>query len=385
MKEYLLSVIIPTKNRQFYCQKAIEQMLSIVSNKVQIVIQDNSDDMTLQAFCNALNTKQVKYNHHGGALSFVDNFSEAVSLADGEYICMIGDDDGVLPIIEKVAQYACERELDAFIPGLNAVYCWPSATPIVSSGENGYLYITPMSCKFRKADIKKAHRELLGQAFLDYQQVKVPRLYHGIVHYEVLESIKRKTGVYFGGLTPDMYMSVALALACNKVEYGDFPITISGICPGSGSSNSATGAHTGELKDAPHFIGHDSYEWNPLIPYVYTVETIWAETALHALEEMGGNALIAHFNLTHLLSVLWEKYPQFRDRIAKHAKNHSIHISSIKWNWFYRNAGALFARGKKLISGYRLRSKRIYRVGDISAAEAMVSCCLDKKSVFHGR
>jgi hypothetical protein len=89
MREYLLSIIIPTKNRQFYCKAAIKQILKALSGSVEIVIQDNSDDRSIEDFIGTLDAKNIIYNHHDGVLSFVDNFSEAVSLCHGEYVCFI--------------------------------------------------------------------------------------------------------------------------------------------------------------------------------------------------------------------------------------------------------------------------------------------------------
>ena len=105
----LLSIIIPTKNRQVYCLKSIRQILGVVSKDVEIIVQDNSDDNSLSEEFKSQEFEMVKYNYHSGVLSFVDNFSEAVSLCSGKYVCMIGDDDGVLPIIEKVTKY-CDKK-----------------------------------------------------------------------------------------------------------------------------------------------------------------------------------------------------------------------------------------------------------------------------------
>ena len=40
---YLLSVVIPTKNRGYYCLEAVKQILALNYPEVQICIQDNSD------------------------------------------------------------------------------------------------------------------------------------------------------------------------------------------------------------------------------------------------------------------------------------------------------------------------------------------------------
>ena len=119
---HLLSIVIPTKNRQEYCLEAVKQILGLKMEEVQICIQDNSDEPVMGDLLKGIANENVIYNYHAGTLSFVDNFSEAISLADGMYICMIGDDDGVLPNILGVVKMAYREHYDAVIPGLNSVY-----------------------------------------------------------------------------------------------------------------------------------------------------------------------------------------------------------------------------------------------------------------------
>ena len=47
MKEYLISVIIPTRNRQLYAKAAVRQIISI-SDKIEVIVHDNSDDESLR-------------------------------------------------------------------------------------------------------------------------------------------------------------------------------------------------------------------------------------------------------------------------------------------------------------------------------------------------
>ena len=280
----LLSIVIPTKNRQQYCLAAVKQIISLNLDKTQVVIQDNSDDRSLEKnLKQVIEYGKVKYHYREGVISFVDNFSEAVSLCDGEYICMIGDDDGILPNITQVVNTAKERNLDCVIAGLNSVYVWPSNNPIVKGGENGYLCLSYIKKEEKSVNPQKGLKQLIKNAGQDYQNLDLPRVYHGIAKRERLEEIRNIAGNYFKGLTPDIFIAVALASVCKNVIRINYPITISGICPRSGSSDSATGKHTGELRNAPHFRGHINYEWDKKVPAVYSVESIWAETALHAL------------------------------------------------------------------------------------------------------
>ena len=179
--DYLLSIVIPTKNRQEFCIEAIREILSMNLEDTQIVIQDNSEEDFLKADIEQLNCSNIKYHYSAGILSFVDNFSEAVSLADGEYICMIGDDDGILPNIINVVKMAKKQGYDAVVPGLNVVYCWPSEHSFVKNGENGYLCMSYLYNRQIKINCKKGLSRLMKQAGQNYQQTDIPRLYHGIV------------------------------------------------------------------------------------------------------------------------------------------------------------------------------------------------------------
>ena len=307
---YLLSVIIPTRNRFSYCLSSIESCIDLAPN-VQVVVQDNSDTSNKEIIENKYGSKKnLKYNYHPGVLSFVDNFSEAVELSDGKYICVIGDDDAILPNILSVINMMEEKKADAVIPGLNSVYFWPTNEPIEKRGENGLLYLTYIRNKTKRIDPLKGLDKLISRAGQGYQEYGIPRVYHGVIKKECFDEIKNKTGHYFGGLTPDIYSAVSLCYACKNVYSVEYPITVSGICPTSGSAASATGKHTGELSSAPHFKGHSNYVWDEKAPAIYSVESIWAETVLQALKENGDERRYAKFNSYLLDAICYKKYKQ---------------------------------------------------------------------------
>ena len=320
----LLSIVIPTKNRQQYCTEALKHITSLNLRNVEIIIQDNSDMPILKKQLDANNlTSLVQYHYNPNVLSFVDNFSEAISLCNGEYICMIDDDDSVLPNIIEITEYASNNDIDAIIPQLQA-YHWPSNMPLNPRGQNGYLItLTYRNSQYKTVNIRAALIQLIKKFFQNYQQSHVPRIYHGIVKKKCVDEVKEKCGVYFGGLTPDMFMSVALCFTVRKALMYSKPFTISGICPRSGSADSATGRHTGELKDAPHFRGHKSYTWIEYIPYIYTVDTIWAESGIQALRLMGENKYEQYFSIKDFILSLIIKFPQFETRLIK-SENHIL-------------------------------------------------------------
>jgi len=323
-KDFLLSIIIPTKNRESYAIKAVEQILHMNDDRVQIVIQDNGDTcMMSKMLFEYNNDERLKYNYTEGIISFVDNFNLAVDLADGEYLCIIGDDDGVVSQIIDVVEWAKENNIDAIKPELKAVYFWPNSEALRNKTDNGYLSITKITAKARACKPFYEVEKLLNQGAQKYLSLDLVKLYHGIVRKECLDNIKKKTGKYFGGLSPDIYISVALSLTVDKVVEVDFPLTISGICNKSGSADYATGRHTGKLEEAPHFHGHNNYEWSELVPRFYSVETIWADSALAAIKDLDKSEMLKKFNVVDLAACLLKKYPQFKDIIIQHYNSYS--------------------------------------------------------------
>lgn len=346
MDNILLSIVIPTRNRQKYCREVIKHILSLNLENTELVIQDNSEEDTLAHEINLINDDRICYNHTSGVFSFVDNFSKAIELARGKFICMIGDDDTILPNIIQVTKYANEHGMDAVVPEL-ITYFWPCENPIKEEFRKGYLTINnPHTPKYTKINVRRSLEKLVANYFQDYQILKVPRIYHGIVKKEILENIKKLTGTYFSGLTPDMYMSTCLAgIVNNAYEYNN-PITISGICPKSGSTDSATGKHTGELKDAPHFNGHKSYNWIKVIPKIYTVETIWAESGMQALKDIGLIDQYNKFNVRKFLVRLLMQYPQFQEQLLEFGQSYGLS----KWIYFIEKKKYIMIRNMRRIA-----------------------------------
>lgn len=389
MNNYLLSIIIPTRNRQKYCKAAVEQILQHCWDNVQICVQDNSEDDSLRGWIDSLQNNNVVYNYHPGTLSFVDNFSEAVSLAQGEYLCMIGDDDGILSTIFRLIEEMKLHNADAAIPSLSFIYFWPSKQNIIKNSEKGvclaHLYSEqPGRCTRVINGGEKGIAQLLQNGIQDYYNHDIPRLYHGVVKRYILEKIKTTTGHYFGGLTPDMYMAISLSLTCKKIVRVNYSVTISGICSTSGSSDSATGKHTGKLIDAPHFRGHDEYEWDKMIPSFYSVDTIWGDTLLHALKEFGRIDLIKEFNFALFSGLCINKYPEYGNLILQHAKANGCSLIKIKLSLVKYNIKVLYKRIKGKFSRYfncqglSNKNEIIECVPNIQSAEKAIMKLYDK-------
>ncbi|MUG31583.1 glycosyltransferase family 2 protein [Psychrobacter sanguinis] len=390
----LLSIVIPTKNRQKYCLSAVNSILAIQSDKVQIVIQDNSDNSTLEEMLPDLNnSNKLKYNYSQDPVSFVENFNNAIASSDGEYICMIGDDDGINPEIIIATEWAKNYNIDCLVGNIKAYYRWGGVGTqrgLITTIPDNSLTITQFNGIAKEVDVEKSLMKLMKNGCTNYTQFKLPKLYHGIVKKEALSNLKKQTGSYLKGLSPDIYASIALACTINKLIEIDYPLTIPGICAESGSvKEGIKKENPKELDKAPHFKGRtEPYQWEKNVPKVYCVETIWADSGFAALREFNRIDLIAIFDEYMLYTNILLSNPDLKDKVSEHLLNkypdkhsHLFKMSKSRGKGLAKNI--IHLRGARLIKRVlKLESFNIIKdVEDIESATNVLTEYLENSKL----
>jgi len=314
----IFSILIATKNRIPCCRNVIESILKFDEPGFELVIQDNSDTLELQDYIKKnISDKRLKYNYTPPPFSSIDNFNAVIGMATGEYLCLIGDDDGINPEIFKLVRWASKNKIEAITPGLNAIYWWPDACKAVENRkrDNGVLNISHISGTVTCCDTSKAVRQLMKNGGQNYLNLNFPKLYHGIVKRELMERIKTTTGNYVGGLSPDIYIAVALTEFVKKTIIVDYPLTIPGICIASTSADSAAKKDAGVLESAPHFRDRGSYHWARQVPRFYCGLNIWADSAIASLNDMNRLSLVRKFDVMALTVWLLRQHNEYSEII----------------------------------------------------------------------
>lgn len=365
MNDYMLSIIVPTKNRIYTLQRLVELFEKQDLKGVELVIQDNSDTCEADEYFN--NTSfgpNVSIYRSSETLSFVKNFSLAVEHASGEYLICIGDDDSVLPNIVDVANYAKKNNVDCIVGPVTSIYFWPGSLPGEQFKNGKLMFLKNNKQTYQRHNISKELSNFFNHGCINYLDYFFPKIYHGIVKKEVMNNLKNVIGDYFIGLTPDISSCIGLSLLNVKTLFANFVFTISGVGKNSGSSDSGSAKHQGMLADAPHFRGHDNYKWNEMIPDYYSVETIWAETALTtAMKFKTFN--VKTFDVEPLLYISRTKYLEYFSK-TNYFKKHKKNIERSRKKLFLR---PIFTKFKN-----KLHKKIVlYDIPDIIVATEIVS------------
>ncbi|MBJ9722869.1 glycosyltransferase [Acinetobacter calcoaceticus] len=315
MEKPLVSIAIATKNRQKYCIEAIKSILAYNNSQIEIAIADNSATSEIQEFVEDLNSPFVKYFYDGkDNVSSIDNFNRALELTSGDYVMLIGDDDSILPKVVEVAQWAKDNNIDSVCSHENLIYYWPN---VLEEYPNGVMITPPSTGKITKINFRKHLNALLENGLQLYLLYPLPKTYHGLVKRSLMEEIKNRVGHYYGGLSPDLYSSIAISCVANNHFIIDEPLSIAGVCTQSTTADNFKGLHSGSLEGIPHLKNRPNYVFSDRIPLYYSVNTIWAESGLKALEELNEEELLQKFNMHRLMAQAWIHNRKYISSIMK--------------------------------------------------------------------
>ena len=299
----LLSIVIPTRNRQEYAASCIRSLLRIPSVDLEVVVQDNSDSDELRRHLDrhAID-ERLNYTHRSGRVSVIDNCNDGVSRASGQYVTLLGDDDGVNPEIMQATQWAKDNSVDALIPFRIAHYNWPDVRyRYYGARWAGTLSVRRFSGSIVEQDIEAGVRTSARWAFQNLVDcVNLPKLYYGIIKRECLEQLFRATGAYFHGVSPDIGVAIGLSRFVGLAYAVDYPLFLPGTSAKSTAGAGVRKEHLGRLEDQPHLPVDCARNWPVTVPAFFAVQTVWAQSAVAALLATKRQAVLKEFDVALL-------------------------------------------------------------------------------------
>jgi glycosyltransferase involved in cell wall biosynthesis len=314
----VLSIAIPTKDRYDTLTNVLETLLGWTETEFEIIVHDNStSNQEILDFLNLhQNDKRLKYFHVQEKLSVNENCDLSIVHATGDYVCLIGDDDGLIEDTIRVCKWMKLHNIDSANCNI-AIYDWPSLkSKYYGDYFTGELRINSFSSTYQYIDPQKDLIKTLknGAQFI----VKGPRLYQGIVSKKCLDQLYQHTGTYFPGPVPDMSSAVGIVPYLSSHVYFDYPLIIAGSSAKSTAGQGALKKHHGEIEDIPFLPKDTAANWSKELPRYWSAQTIWAEGALKALSATNNGSLIKYYNFNRLYAACLMYVPDYRDRTMRH-------------------------------------------------------------------
>lgn len=314
----LISIAVPTHNRARYAISAIESILSISDERLELVVSDTSTDGELQRHIETKDKPwsidpRLVYCRPAERLDMTGNHNYAIAHTSGEFVCLIGDDDTITEDVLSAAQWALPHDIDIIAPNVVANYVWPDFRSRLMGGKHAArLYFARKMGDWALKDCAESVAAALKNAGQGTDGL--PKIYHGIVRRTVLEKVHALSGAFFHGSSPDVSGALGLSLCSSKFLVVDFPLTIPGASGGSNTGRSAMNTHKGALNKELQTKQFEDAGWSAGVPKFFAVETVWAHAALETLSRIAPDKL-PQFNFARLLGVCTILHSEFKAEI----------------------------------------------------------------------
>jgi glycosyltransferase involved in cell wall biosynthesis len=226
------SVLLPTLNRLEYLQYAIETVRRQDEGDWEIIVSDNCSEEDIGAYVRSLADDRIRYVRTESRIPVTDNWNNALRHSRGDYIVMLGDDDGLLPGYFRKLRVAMEQFPDPDFVYSGALYfAYPGVMPDKPDGflradRNGMF---PETSTFW-LDPDRARS--IARGYLDFRMPVASNMQFSLISRRKIDDFEEK-GDFFQSPYPDFYATPALFLTSDRILIHPDPLVVIGITPKS--------------------------------------------------------------------------------------------------------------------------------------------------------
>lgn len=234
------SVIIPTRNGINYLKYAIESVLSLKSADLELIVSDNHSIDNTWEYINSLNDSRLKCIMPDSPLSMPNHFEFALSHSRGEWLIVIGDDDGIMPYFIEVADYLVKNFKNYnVINSLRAYYYYGGLES--EYGNTVYSYYAHKKIKLVNSESALNSILYQGKNYFHFPQFYGGTLFKRSLYEQIKIEHQNKV---FHTITPDAFSCVLILSSVESYVFSEIPLAW------VGSSKKSTGFSYGSSQSS---------------------------------------------------------------------------------------------------------------------------------------
>jgi Glycosyl transferase family 2 len=280
MAEKLYSIVVPTRERADVLYFAIKTILKSNRSNYELIVMDNCGGPETEQVVKGFESPNIRYFRSPERLSMTDNWERALEHATGDYITVLGDDDGIMPDAIEIAEDFHRLWPDRILSWWPFLWMWPdSLVP-------GYPNFARMH--FGAHAARYDSRQFLKDVLASKKYfTTLPTLYCSFVPRQMIENTRRKHGRYFLASLPDVYSGIANLCSSEEFFYCYRPLTVWGISRHSTGASQWFGVgDTGDRFDAELGPSRDALSHPRLSGAEFIVEVRVASLYLEMKEKL---------------------------------------------------------------------------------------------------
>lgn len=226
------SVLLPTRNRLEYLRYAVETVRRQDYDDWEIVISDNDSEDDIAGYVRSLADPRILYHRTDSFVPVTDNWNNALDRSSGDYVVMLGDDDGLMPNYFSTMVKAMERFPDPdFVYASALFYAYPDVIPGEPDGflrrDRNRLFVEDEPFL-----LDRERAEAIARGYLDFRMPVASNMQFSLISRRKIGEFKQK-GPFFQSPYPDFYATPALFLTSERILVLPEPMVVIGITPKS--------------------------------------------------------------------------------------------------------------------------------------------------------
>jgi hypothetical protein len=223
-----ISIVIPTRDRPGTLGFALRTCLTQDFEDFEVVVSDNCSPPTTREVVESFADPRIKYVRAPNPLAMTDSLEFAVGHASGEYVTLIGDDDGYLPNALSEMDRLLELADAKALRWDSVLYNWPDIARQHYASPNTLLLPLRMENNYQAIHCHEARPMIRAAINFDISYADLPNIYCSVIHRDLFEQLRRQTGRVFKSRTPDVYAAFAVAHVAGRYHSLNAPLAIAG-------------------------------------------------------------------------------------------------------------------------------------------------------------
>jgi len=228
------SVLLPTRNRLDLLKYAVETVLRQDYGNWEIVISDNDSGEDVAGYVRSIGDPRIRYFRTDRLVPVTDNWNNAIEKSTGDYVIMLGDDDGLVKGYFRMALNLIESYGEPDVIYVNSyLYAYPGVLP---DHPDGYLRPYGYPAVFGSARdpffLQPSRARELVRASMDFRLLFGFNMQYSLVSRRIIQSLANR-GPFYQSPFPDYYATNVLFLTAGRILVCPTPLVVIGISPKS--------------------------------------------------------------------------------------------------------------------------------------------------------
>jgi glycosyltransferase involved in cell wall biosynthesis len=229
-----ISLLLPTRDRLQYLRFAIETIRRQEYSDWEIVVADNASEDPIGPYIKELADPRIIYTRTESPISVTENWNRALAASRGEWVLMLGDDDGLMPgALERLMQVAAQFSTPDVIYSGAWLYMYPGVDP---NQQDGFLQSNSYATFLRNRSEPYLVPNVVAHKHVDHMMNFRLRfgfnMQFACVHRRMVEKLSLD-GQFYQSEFPDYYAMNMLFLKSDRIVALPEHIAVIGVTPKS--------------------------------------------------------------------------------------------------------------------------------------------------------